>query len=255
MINLSRIIGVIGCVFLVALSVPALAQEFLRSEPRYSALDLEAGKGGSEAVLNIIEREAGDYKARSIIMQWLRDRVWVKFDPDPFYSFYYSDLLFTTANAFDRAGKPEVGNDLYQTAFYSLNVFELMALTDAVRCNDPSVDQAVKTLINGRYAHFQNIINRLTVDAKQKARNLALSYEERLANRLPFAPICSSGMKAMQAALNDPRHSERTVDAPGTLGGKKTIVETVSPYSPDFLPDAVWNERRQEIRKMLQGSP
>jgi hypothetical protein len=255
LLNACRILAAIGCLSVLAFAAPAPAQEVLRSEPLYATLNLEADNGGSKKILNIIERDANNLNARSIIMQWLKDRIWTRLDPDPFYSLYYSDLLFTTAQAYDRAGKPEGANALYPTSFLFLSVFEAMALTDSARCDDPTVFEPVQILIAGRYAYFQRLMDRLPADIKQKAKNLALSYEEKLAGRPPFSLICNSGLKAMAAALDEPNHTDKTQSAPGMLGGNKTTITPSKPYVPSFISNEVWNQKRHKIRQMLKDRP
>ncbi len=240
------------CLTFLAFSFPAMAQESLRMEPYYTNLDSKAAQGGSTAILNSIEQQASDLKNRLVILQWLKDRTMLKQDPDPFYSLYYSDLLFTTAQAYDRAGKIEAGDTLYPTSFLLLNVFEAMALIDAARCEDPSVMAPVQTLIAGRYAYFRDIMSRMPAGVKQQAKHLALGYEEKLARRPPFPAICNSGMKAMESALKDPNHKLNAEEAPNMVGGGKTMVTPSKPYAPNFISEDAWNRERQKIRRMIQ---
>jgi hypothetical protein len=245
-----------GLLSLVAcLGVPVEPQDHeARADPYYAELDRIAEEGGQLAILEGITQRRKAPDARStdvrVELQWLKDRVRAKLDPDPFYALHYSDLAFGVAQGMARAGD-EQADVLHVASLVMLSMFEAVAVIDAARCDDGTVPERVRFLVAGRYAHFRELMPTLPSDARARAKRFALDHEESLARRPPNAAICRSGMAAMQAALRDPDHTEEIVDDPGVVGGKRTMIRPSKPYAPEFVGDEVWSARRAEIREAL----
>jgi len=216
---------------LICISVSqAFAQEALRKDSFYLKLSDIAAAQGSSRVLGVISLAMGNASQQAVAFQWLKDRVMLKKDSDPFYAVYYSDLLFATAQTYDNVGRIADATDFYRLSHTMLSIFEMMSLTDGVRCKDPTVAQAMKRLVTKRTAYFQPLKDRLTLESYMKDWRAALAYEDSVTDRAPNAQLCATGVEGMRAEQANPDR----------------------PYVPDYLDTTAWKLERNQIRAMVQ---
>src|SRR5262249_47229518 len=144
-----------------------------RADPYYAELDRIADRGGSMAILEVIEQKKKAPHPMDtdflVVLQWLKDRVRGKRDPDPFYALHYSDLLFEIARAHDRNGDEDAPG-LFSASYIVLRMFEAVAVTDAARCDDVTVNEPVHFLVVGRYARFRDLMDRIPPATWPKAK-------------------------------------------------------------------------------------
>lgn len=228
----------------------AQAQESLRSAPLYAALNQQAANSGFNGIMAVAEQKRSA-EERAVLLQWLKDRVWEKSDPDPFYALGYSDMLYTTASAYEGTAHAKETAGLYQTAYLSLRLFEAMALTDAARCADPSVPAALTELLAKRYKYFEPLLPSFPESAWRIFKEVPLAQEEKLAARPENPVICRSGLEAVNHSAQDPNSAKQQVQDNAMIGGSKTVITPGAPYQPQFIAANAWQEKRKALRAAL----
>jgi hypothetical protein len=236
---------------LSAYDVPSFAQERYRSEALYRELDETAEKNGVFSMRDFLDEHSKNIKERMIILQWLKDKVWVQKNPDPFYSLVYSDMLFTTARYFDQNGEKKSADALFPNSYYMLKIFEILASTDAARCKDPSVTDVVDQLLKNRFETLEVIKNRMSSKERADIQRSALDYENALVNRRPYSIICTSGLEAFVVAASDPHHEQRTMKNSNQVG-KQIVISSQKPFKPELISDEEWLKKRSDIRTRLE---
>ncbi len=254
--TLSLRIALLTLGILALLPSLASAQEEYRTHQLYGKLEAASREGGSSAVLDILQgpdmTQDKTWEDHSAALQWFKDKAWEQRDPNPFYSLFYSDLLFVAAKSLDESGRPNDAKGIYESSYLWLQVFECMALTDAARCNDPTATRSIAGLINQRFSYFPPLLTRLDPDLRHRAVKFALAHEEKLSNRPPSPVTCRSGVKAMDHAMSDPDRTETPEPSKDHVGGQRIAVRASTPFVPDYLPSSDWTARRTEIRSWIE---
>jgi hypothetical protein len=121
---------------------------------------------------------------------------------------------------------------------------------EGTRCEDPTAWQAHwDALLSAR--PLWEFATTLPVTGRQSIVSGAMATQEKIAPlRRNDAPLCTGGLDSIGKALENPNIVERMGAAPGLPG--RTVVLSVDPKEqPNFVPEQVWRQRQQEVRKTL----
>ncbi|MDI1226876.1 MAG: hypothetical protein PSY14_04240 [bacterium] len=181
----------------------------LRSDLFYLALNAAAEKGGSDEVRKTLEYglQNGGPNESSVAVQWLIDNTFGLADKTKFNIFYYlflSDLQQRQAQTATALGKMPEYNKAGSTALKALMNYEIVALADAERCDDPSVGVTVMSDIIPRYEALRYAFRILTKEEYDLAAFDAIETEAGNSARPVNLILCRSGDKGKADANYTP---------------------------------------------------
>jgi len=242
---MKQLVLLAAVLFPLALPVPAQAQmspstaraaaqqaDKYRADLFYGALSSSAATGDVEATLKVLTEGVGNKigteDPREVALQWLLDNTFDQNDQSKINAMYFkmlADLETQRALGFQAVGKVAETDDATQMALKAMMTYEILAITDAERCDDPSVSKVVEDSVIPSYrdlAYSADIVSKQQFDLLSY---YAAEYE-RLKNDRPLNTfLCSKGDKTKA----DPR------------------------YKPKDLDAAAWVQKRNELRGLYKN--
>lgn len=185
----------------------------LRSDLFYQALNAAAEKGGSDEVRKTLEYglQNGGINESAVGVQWLIDNTFGLTDKTRFNIFYYlflSDLQQRQAQTAQALGKMSDYNKAGATALKALMHYEIVALADAERCDDPSVGVTVMSDLLSRYEALRYAYKIVTKEEYDLAAFDAIETESGTSTRPVNLILCRSGDKGKA----DPNYTPAPVE-------------------------------------------
>lgn len=184
----------------------------MRGDLFYQALTAAAEKEGFTEVRSTLEYglKNGGSNEVSVGILWLVDHSFGLVDKTKFNALYYlflSDLELRQAQTAQALGRMDDYNKAAITALKALMNYEIVALSDAERCDDPSVGVAVMSDLLPRYEALAFTYRLITKEDYDLAAVAALDTESSASARPVNLAICRSGDKGKA----DPNYTPKEV--------------------------------------------
>lgn len=226
-----------------ALQTRMVVQAQLRHDLFYGALDASAQTGDVAGTLKILSEglsaPLGQMNPTEVALQWLMDNTFDQVDAKKVNAFYFmvlADLKTPLAIAFQQTGKDALFKEAAQLALKSLMTYEILAMTDAERCDDPSVEKVIQESLGPRYMDLAFAFKALTKEQFDLLGYYATELERLKAERPLNALLCSKGDKAK----TDPNYKPKDLE-PGLWMQRRTDLR--------LLYKNLWSKRYYEYQK------
>lgn len=185
----------------------------MRTDLFYQALSAAAEKEGFNEVRSTLEYglKNGGSNEVSVAILWLLDHSFRLGDQTKLNALYYlflSDLELRQAQTAQALGRMDDYNKAATTALKALMNYEIVALADAERCDDPSVGVAVMSDLLPRYEALAFAYRLMTKEEYDLAAVAALDTESGASARPVNLAICRSGDKGKA----DPTYTPKAVE-------------------------------------------
>ncbi|MDE1152178.1 MAG: hypothetical protein PW788_06520 [Micavibrio sp.] len=210
----------------------ALTAEKYRGDLFYTALNASAAAGNIADTLKVladgVNNKVGAEDPREVALQWLLDNTFDQNDQAKINAMYFkmlADLEIQRASSFQQMGRVAPYTDATEMALRAIMTYEILAITDAERCDDPSVSKIVEDSVVPTY---RDLSYSYTIVTKERFDILSYysSEYERLKNDRPVNVfLCSKGDKAKA----DPKFKPKDLDA------------------------AEWTKKRNELRGLYKN--
>lgn len=175
----------------------------LRHDLFYGALDASAQTGDVAGTLKLLNEglttPVGNMNPTDVAIQWLLDNTFEQADAKKINAFYFmvlADIKTPIALAFQQTGKDAQFKDSAKLALKALMAYEILAMADAERCGDPSVEQVVGDSIGPRYRDLAFAFKSITKEEFDLLGYYATELERLKGDRPVNTLLCSKGAKA-----------------------------------------------------------
>jgi len=199
----------------------------LRHDLFYGALDASAQTGDVSGTLKLLNEglttPVGEMNPTDVAIQWLLDNTFEQTDAKKINAFYFmvlADIKTPIALAFQQTGKDAQFKDSAKLALKALMTYEILAMADAERCSDPSVEQVVGDSIGPRYRDLAFAFRSVTKEEFDLLGYYATELERLKGDRPVNTLLCSKGDKAKDNPL----------------------------YAPPAMDTGVWMQKRTDLR-------
>lgn len=191
----------------------AMQESGMRADLFYQALSAAAEKESFNEVRATLEYglKNGGSNEVSVAVLWLIDHSFSLVDKTKLNALYYlflSDLELRQAQTAQALGRMDDYNKAGTTALKALMNYEILALSDAERCDDPSVGVAVMSDLLPRYDALAFTYRLITKEEYDLAAVAALDTESNASARPVNLAICRSGDKGKA----DPNYTPKEVE-------------------------------------------
>lgn len=198
------------CVALAVMPRMARADNSSANDPLYKYLSYTASKGDTASVLATLDKalseKKDDFTALTALVNWLSDNTYGQLDDSKIVAAYVLRLYdadYEMAQLY-KASTGEQSSQYRQStldAFKALLSYELVAMTDAKRCQDPSVISVVASQLGPRYQNINYAYTFLNPNEIKFAWYSAMQFEDQKSDRPFNLTLCLKGDRAA-----DPSH-------------------------------------------------